>query len=219
MDIFNFARAVEQGIYDVMLWIFFFPYTLVRMVIQPAAMLRHVAEETSKDPAIAFESAMRPALFLFIAIAFGTLIAPLNVGQVKVLQQSQIGQLVASSWFALMLVRMIVFCMFPLIGAVIFDLLTPGRITRTSLRAPFYQQCYISAPFALVISPTLVNLGRDSAAVLALAVATTAWFLAVQVIFFRRFAGKSWLQAMLLAPAVLFLGWLGITVISVLAFG
>ena len=217
MDIFNFAKAVEQGIYDVMMWIFFYPYTLIRTLLFPAAMLAYVSDETSRDPDDAFAAAMRPAILMFISIAIGTFVAPFSVGQIHALQTTHIGRVLVDSWFALVLYRIVVFSLFPLAGAVLFDLLTPGRLSRISMRRPFYMQCYICAPFALIASPLMVNFSHDSTYAYIAFVLVTIWFLAVQFVFFRTHAGQRWYWAALLSPAVLVLGLVGLITLGTLA--
>ncbi len=216
MDFFNFAKAVEQGIYDVMMWIFFYPYTLVRMLLFPSTTLRYVWAEAQKDNEDAFLDAMRPALMLFISIVLGTVLAPLSDAQRAILQENHFGQLVASSWFFLVFFRMVIFAIFPLTGAVLLDLLTPGRISRTTLRTPFYLQCYACAPLALVASPALVNLQSDSLLVFALVAAAIIWFVGVQFVFFRDYARQDRLRSAFLAPGVLVIGTIGALAIEMI---
>ena len=217
MDFFNFAKAVEQGIYDVMMWILFYPLTLLRMIVRPASTLQYVYAESRGDPDVAFSEAMRPALMIFISIAIGTLLAPFTDDQRALLQSTPIGNLVTSSWFFLIFYRMVAFSFFPLCGALLLDLLTPGSISRETLRTPFYLQCYICAPFALIASPTLVNIQHDSMPVYAAFAAVTLWFLAVQYIFFRDYARQTVVRSLLLAPAVLLLGIIGGIVLGLVA--
>ncbi|TYR31486.1 hypothetical protein FY036_14510 [Mesorhizobium microcysteis] len=217
MDFFNFAKAVEQGIYDVMMWILFYPLTLLRMIIFPASTLQYVYAEARKDQDSAFAEAIRPALLIFISIAIGTFLAPFSADQRALLEGTPIGSLVTTSWFFLVFYRMVVFSLFPLCGALLLDLLTPGPVSRETLRTPFYLQCYICAPFALIASPTLVNIQHDSWSVYAAFAAVTLWFLAVQYIFFRDYARQTALRALLLAPAVLLLGTFGGIVLGLVA--
>lgn len=178
-------------------------------------MMRLVQEETAKNPDTAFASAMRPAIFMFISIAIGTIIAPLSVGQIKELMASQAGVFIAQSWFALLFFRIVSFSLFALAGAALADALTPGAMTRDSMRSPFYQQCYICSPLALIASPTLVDLGPGiSPVVLTAFAAILVWFLACQYLFFRRFVGLGIVASVLLAPAVFMIGAAGLVVLS-----
>jgi hypothetical protein len=206
MDLFNFAKTIEQGVYDVMMWIFFYPYTLVRMVLRPVRTLAYVRAEAAKDPEDAFAGAMRPALFLMISIAVGTAIAPFNVGQIRELEATQLGRLVTQSWFALLLLRMIMFSLFPLVGAVLLTRISGGELTRHTMRTPFYQQSYIAAPFALIASPALVNLQNEGMPVVVLSGVTLVWFLLGQYLFFRQSGNTGVLMSATLALAVLFGG-------------
>lgn len=216
MDFFNFAKAVEQGVYDVMMWIFFYPYTLVRTLLFPAAMLQYVYVETRKETDVAFADAMRPSLLIFISIIIGTLVAPLSEFQKEIARETHFGQLIVDSWFLLVLYRMVSFSFFPLAGALLLDLLTPGAISRVTLRSPFYQQCYVCAPFALIASPMLVNIQHDSWVVFAAFAAVSLWFLVAQFIFFRTYARQSIPRALVLSPLVLVLGAVCATVLGVL---
>jgi hypothetical protein len=217
LDFFNFAKAVEQGVYDVMMWIFFYPYTLLRTLLFPGPMLQYVYVEARKEPDIAFADAMRPALLIFISIIIGTLVAPLTELQKDVLRATHFGRLVVDSWFLLVLYRMVAFSFFPLAGALLLDLLTPGAVSRLTLRSPFYQQCYVCAPFALIASPMLVNIQHDSWIVFVAFAAVSAWFLVAQFIFFRTYARQSVPRALVLSPLVLVLGTAGMTILGVLA--
>lgn len=216
MDFFNFARAIEQGIYDFMMWVFFYPYTLIRILIFPAATLRYVADQAGLDTDRAFEDAMRPSIFIFVSIAIGSLLVPLDPQQVAELEGSTLGTFVASSWFGLLLFRMVGFSMFPLAGAVLFDLLRPGTVSRATLRVPFYQQSYICAPFALVVSPALVHFYSDSRWVLVMFAAAVAWFIGCQYMFFRQSAETGRLRAAGLALVVFLTGWAGLVAISLI---
>ncbi|UDF33079.1 UNVERIFIED_ORG: hypothetical protein LHK14_25310 (plasmid) [Roseateles sp. XES5] len=210
MDVFNFAKSVEQGIYDVMMWVFFYPFSLLRMVFRPARTLAFVERESRADTEAAFASAMRPALLLFLSIAIGSIVAPFTPEQAKELSQSHIGKLLVDSWFTLLVYRMILFSLFALAGAIFYDLLTPGAVTRETLRIPFQQQCYACAPFALVMSPLLVRMHPGLTAThLGIIAVVLGWFLTVQFLFFRSFLKKNVFACSGLALAVFFTGWAG----------
>jgi hypothetical protein len=217
LDFFNFAKAVEQGIYDVMMWIFFYPFTLIRTVIFPVATLQYVYAESRKDSDMAFSEAMRPALLIFISIVIGTLVTPFTDDQAALVRETRFGRFLVESWFALVFYRMTAFSLFPLVGALLLDVLTPGAVSRETLRTPFYLQCYICAPFALIASPTLVNVAHDTMPVYLAFVAVTCWFLAAQFMFFRTYARQSVLRSLVLAQGVLVLGVVGMVLLGLVA--
>lgn len=214
MDIFNFSKTVEQGIYDVMLWVFFFPYTLARIVLLPGRMLLHVEQQFLLEADAAFASSMRPALLLFLSIALGSLLAPLPAGFVEYLRQFHLAAKVMETWLGLLAWRMMVYSFFAIVGALLFDLLTPGPVTRDSLRLPFNQQCYLCAPFALAIVPLLVIDAFSPSLWVDWAVGLVAtWFVGAQYLFFRQFTEAGPLRCLGLAASVLAagVGWIHLT--------
>ena len=74
----------------------------------------------------------------------------------------------------------------PLTGAVLLDLLTPGRMTRRTLRLPFDQQCYIGAPsmFGLMALVSLFSSLSVSSVTWCFLI-LGGWLLVVEYMFFR----------------------------------
>ena len=54
MDVFNIVKSIEKLIFELLMWVVFYPYTLVRVIFQPRAMLDYARVESLKDEAIAF---------------------------------------------------------------------------------------------------------------------------------------------------------------------
>ncbi|MBX3570674.1 MAG: hypothetical protein KF914_21630 [Rhizobiaceae bacterium] len=215
MDRHDLVNSLEHGVYDVMSWVLFFPYTLVRTLIWPVRMMRLVLTEANADPQTAFGSAMRPALLLLIAMALGSAFVPLDQDAVAALRQSAPGSILAGSWLGLVLLRMVGFCVLPLAGAVLLDIFRPGRMTRDSLRVPFYQQCYICAPLALVATPLMAPfdpVARPAAGAVTMAV--LIWFLVAEFLFFRRFLGARPRNAAALTLGVVACGFAGMAVVA-----
>lgn len=215
LDRHDLVNSLEHGVYDVMSWILFFPYTLVRTLIWPVRMMRLVLTEANADPQTAFGSAMRPALLLLIAMALGSTFVPLDQDAVATLRQSASGSILASCWLSLVLLRMIGFCFVPLAGAVLLDSFRPGRMTRDSLRVPFYQQCYICAPLALVATPLMAPLDPSARPVAsAVAAVVLIWFMVAEFLFFRRFLGARPRNAAALTLAVIACGFAGFGLVA-----
>ena len=78
MDFSAVVKQIEQFIFELLMWVIFYPYTLVRVVFRPTRMLGYVSREIVADPDTAFASAIRPPLFLFLCIAVGSVIAPIG---------------------------------------------------------------------------------------------------------------------------------------------
>lgn len=208
MDIFNFPKAVEQGVYDVMMWILFFPLTVVRMIFGPRRMLRYVREQSLVDSAEAYSEAMRPALFLAIAIIVGSYLSPDDLDELNKLSSSELSKTVYGSWASFTIFTVIALCLVPLVGALLLDLLTPGKINRESLRVPFEQQCYIGAPSILMLTFLMDRssplLGQTPTVLLAFA--GCIWIIAVEYSYFRDNSELRPLVCLAMAFATLFGG-------------
>lgn len=185
MDIFNVTRLAEQTVYETVSWLYFYPATLLRVLLNPAAMMEYARRETEAPPDLAFAGAMRPALLLLISIVIGTSAFPLADHEFSLLPH-----ILKGSWLNLVLSRFIAFGIFPMVAAILCDLFTPGEVTRQSLLKPFNQQAYIYAPFALIVSPALVLVGQGHATALAAIGVMLVWVVWVQVLFFQTVWGS-----------------------------
>lgn len=185
MDIFNFARAAEQAIYETVSWLYFYPATLLRVLFRPVTMMDYAGAQTEVEGKTAFSGAMQPALLLLISIILGASLVPLEAVESQLLPAA-----FRDSWLHLIALRSVMFGIFPMVGSIICDLFTPGEVTRETLKKPFNQQAYIYAPFALIVSPALILTNRDEVAPALTAIGLmTVWVIAVQVAFFRRTIG------------------------------
>ncbi len=191
MDFFNFARAAEQMVYETASWLYFYPATLLKVLFRPFKMMDYAGQQTLEPPETQFSGAMRPALLLFISILIGATAVPLHTDETQLLPQT-----LRDSWPQLIVFRFMSFGIFPMAAAIMYDLFTPGEVTRQSLKKPFNQQAYIYAPFSLIVSPALVMVGRDGSMGMWLAiVGIILWVLIVETAFFRRAVGFSYLKS------------------------
>jgi hypothetical protein len=207
-DFISAIRMLEQFAYELMLWMYFYPLTILRVLTNPGWALSFIEAETKKSEEEAFQTAMRPVLLLVISLCIGLLLVPLLPEEAAIMAKtSRLGKIITESTLALIIYRTIAFTMFPIVGAILYDLTTPGAVSRDSLRKPFYQQCYILAPFALIISPCLVLLGRGNSWAIIGSVAIHIWMLSAQYVFFRRYAQFKTLIAVGAAFTVPLCGW------------
>lgn len=221
MDIFNLPKLIEQGVYDVMMWIMFFPATVIRMVFRPRKTLAYVREQALEDPNTAFADAMRPALFLAIAIIIGGFFAPDDIEALQKAAPNAFGKLIYGSWTTAAAFSVIASCMIPLVGALMVDLLTPGKVTRTSMRIPFDQQCYVGAPSTLLFA-FLVGAGETTigmTATLVIAALLAIWLIAVEYIYFRDNSELNPFVCLALALVTLAVGFSLFAAAGILAVG
>lgn len=218
MDVFNIAKSIEKFIFELLMWLIFYPYTLFRVIFQPGYMLEYARQETVRDEDISFDSGMKPSIFLFLSIVIAAFFAPLAPADLATIKGSQTGQYVTQSWINLLFFRMAVFSIFPITFALIYDLITPGQVTRNSLKVPFNQQCYICAPFTLVTSLSFILYPHTgNIAYLLALIAAQIWLLVSNFFFFKGQVGKSNGASAALTVTAFIIAWiafLGITTLS-----
>lgn len=226
MDIFNLSKVIEKGAFDVMMWILFFPLTILRMIFRPRTTLAYVREEDARamaedaDDELAFQSAMRPALFLFIAVLIASLMVPLTPEEIMQYKRSEFGKSLLASWLSLTVYNMVIFSMVPLTAAVLLDVLTPGKMTRQTLRRPFDQQCYIGAPSMLVLMTLMATYTMmDISTVVAVALALMLWLGRAEYVFFRDNSTMGRLTCLGLSAMTMVVGTLLVSLATIVTIG
>jgi hypothetical protein len=124
-------------------------------------------------------------LTLLIAHGLG-----LGLGARTLETDSAIGKTIFGSAQNLLMLRALAFSIFPLTAATTLLRRRHLAIDRTTLRGPFFSQCYLTAPFALAVSAGTVLMrtqaGAAKPAGAAIAQAGVAWYLAVETRWFQR---------------------------------
>lgn len=199
MDIFKLSKSLDELIFDVMMWVIFYPYTLVRVLILPGKMIEYVAAELRKDPETesTFDRGLSPPLFLFLSIVIAWMLSPDIHGLLKVQSDTAIASAINSSSMSMLTYRLAMFCVFPFAGALIYEWRTPGGISRETFREPFFQQAYLCGPLAIVLSvATVVTTKFKDEVVLAntglALIVILLWYFWSQTVFFRRTMDSSW---------------------------
>jgi hypothetical protein len=182
MDFMKLLKSLDDFLYEVVGWIIFYPLTFVRSVLHPVAMLHYSDNELTKPDEEQYSDTLNPPIFLMITLFLAYLIG-------KILQPHAAelpGALSNDS--NLLLFRGVTFSIFPVLMAL--DVLRhQGKpINRKALRPPFYGQCFIAAPFALVASTAgqLIGLHRVPYVLFSLALFFIAfvWYVAVEIVWF-----------------------------------
>lgn len=206
MDIFKLSKSLDELIFDVLMWVIFYPYTLVRVLIWPGYMIDYAAAELNKDPAEdgVFDRGLSPPVFLFLSIVIAWMISPEAPATAQ--SQTALAGMINGSVMSLLTYRLALYCVFPFAGALIYEWRTPGGISHHSFRLPFYQQAYLCAPLAIVfsIASVVATKVRDLDVLAFMAIALlliSLWYLWSQIMFFRRTMDSSW-------PAAAFWGFL-----------
>ena len=222
MDPLKLLRALEEFLFEAIALLFFYPATLVRIVLRPLATMDYAETEEKQDGESQYDDAVSPPLLLLLTILLTNVIALAAHAGVPH-TDTPLTKLVFDSQQNLLLFRSLVFSLLPLVAAITL-LRRQGRtLSRSSLRPPFFAQCYLTVPFALAVS--LGGIGLQSSgdgARLAGGAACAlgmAWILGAQAAWFRQKLGYGRLRAFAVALGVVLSAMVYILVVAaVVAF-
>lgn len=188
MDFMKWLNSLDELLYEVMGWLVFFPLTLWRTLIGPLRMMAYADEQLALPQESQYPDALSPPLVLVLALVVAHGVASaLGQADALIANRRGLGALVHDDATALVL-RLLVFAGFPLTMSVRLVRRRREALTRSSLRAPFYAQCYPAAIFALGLSIgfSLASVKADVVHMMGLAIVTTAllFYLGVQTRWF-----------------------------------
>lgn len=191
MDFMKILKSLEEALYEVMVWLVFYPLTLWRVLRSPAAMMDYADTELGDADEDRYTDLLSPPIFLAITLGLAHALE-LALGQGEQ----------ASSFLSddrnLLAFRMIAFSAFPLVLSVRLLRKRGEMLDRKILRPPFYSQCYVAAPYAAVVSSApIVALHLPIPqmdkflAMIGVILAATTWYLLLQARWFARGIGTS----------------------------
>lgn len=221
VNFMQWLNSLDELLYEVMSWLIFFPITLWRALTRPLAMMNYADLELREKEDEQFTDTLSPPLFLVIAllISHGVEMALGGGTNPIVTRTTGLGALVSDNSTLLML-RLILFSIFPLIFAVRLLRASKVPVTKPKLKAPFYAQCYAAGPFALFLGlgTSLAHIGHGWEIPLGLIIigATLIGYTAVQIRWFAEHLHKGLLSGFLhcihafaiSAALMLFIGFL-----------
>lgn len=152
MDFMKWLNSIGDLLYEVMSWLVFYPITLWRTIRHPLETMRYADRELHDSAGEQFTDTLNPPLFLVLSL-FLTQAAGLALGggtNPIVARKTGLAALVSDD-ATLLVLRLILFSLFPLMMATRSLRARHIGLTRQRLKAPFYAQCYACAPFALFL--------------------------------------------------------------------
>lgn len=204
MDLLKLLRSFEEFLFEAMTWLFFYPRTMLRIVQRPLTMMAYSEQEEGEPDNRRYDDALSPPVLLIITLVLANGVAwaahvPRPSGDSPVLTA------LYASQQNLLLFRCLVFSLLPLVAALTLLRKRGALVSRQTLRRPFYAQCYLAAPSALIVSLGVVGLQRPGYAGvgLALIALATAWLIVVQTRWFSEALNISAARAAVMAIAAL----------------
>lgn len=184
-------KSLELLLYELMVWFVFYPRTLWLAVTAPLKLMDYADDELDDEDDDRYSDTLSPPIFLAITLGLIHMIelaASLNVQSEGVLADDK----------NLLAFRIVAFSLFPLMLSLRMLRAQGVTLDRKTLRGPFYAQCFIVVPFALLIDVASLFLAAGTLLSLAagLLVVAGSWYLVVQTLWFRQVLGRGWLGAL-----------------------
>jgi hypothetical protein len=185
MGFFTVLRSIEDLLYEIMSWLVFYPRTLWQVIRHPIRMADYSNIEQTERSEQQYTDTLSPPLFLVLTILLGHGVE-LSFGSGVATPHGALGKLVSGSEEVLMLLLAVLYSLFPLTFAVAFLKRSGRSLDRSTLRAPFFSQCYPASLFAIMMSTASIVEGIKSFGVnkasLAITLFGIVWYLTVQTL-------------------------------------
>ena len=183
MELLKILRSLEEFLYEAIIWLVMFPRTMWRVVRAPLKMDLYARREINEKIENQFTDSMSPPLFLLLSIGLGHLIA-LAFHIKSDIHGNAIGKAIFGNQENLLIYRAVGFSIWALVFSSGMLRRTRVPLDRETLRAPFFGQCLITAPFALGLAAGTALATQPDLAVklggITLSILSLTWYLATQ---------------------------------------
>jgi hypothetical protein len=152
MHFMGLLKSLDELLYEVMSWLIFYPITLWRTLTRPLQMMDYSDHELGQTEERQYSDTLPPPLFLLVSLLLAHGLELVVVGDSPLIESKRGLAALVDDDTTLMIMRLVIFSVFPLMFAARLVRLRRVGLTRETLRPPFYAQCYAVAPFALVLS-------------------------------------------------------------------
>lgn len=185
MGFFQLLKSLDELLYEVMSWLVFYPITLWRALRHPWRMMDYADTELADQPAEQYSDTLSPPLFLFLTILLSHGIELALIGDSPIVANTVGLAGLIDDDTSLLILRLISFGALPLILSARLVRQSGRKLDRAALKPPFYSQCYVAAPFALMmgLAGTATQLHWHWAPIVAVGAAGLAllWYGSLQV--------------------------------------
>jgi hypothetical protein len=157
MPFMQWLNSLDELLYEIVSWIVFFPVTLWRVVRCPLGIMNYAQAQLAADEDDQFSETLSPPVFLVLALVIAHAVGIAVGGGVNPIVRSHHGLAsLVNDNTTLLLLRIVIFSVFPLMLAARYGRKSTGTLNRKTLKSPFYAQCFVAAPFALTVSLELL---------------------------------------------------------------
>ena len=208
MDFLKILQSFEDFVYEALIWLILLPRTLLRIVLRPRQMVAYVQAEQTREGDDRYGDAISPPLLLILCVLVSH-VFDLALRKQPAQEMGTLAAALLKSEQNLLLYRTMAFGIWSLAGAVWYMCHSRQPIHRVNLRNPFYEQCYLVAPFAMAMSISTtfaLSGGLLSAFGVGLALLALLWFFIVEWHWVRERAGLGAGRSAVVAGGLVLMG-------------
>lgn len=156
MDFGRILRSLEEFLYELMTWLVFYPRTLFRILSRPVAVARYAQLQLRQPPELQYTEVMAPILMLIVSVLLPYGVSLGYAAPPPAAALPKLFQTLDASPEGLLLFRCASFSVYALAGALLMLSRRGIRIDRDVLREPFHIWAFLTSPFALFVSFSLL---------------------------------------------------------------
>ncbi len=209
MDFMKTMRSLEEVIFQVLTWMVIYPRQLWKVTIQPRQWVEQVRREVAKPMEDRYANIISPSMFLMVSVLLAHFVEIVLMAFLPKVAMPVTGY-VFTDQKILLAYRSAAFAIWPLAATVYLLLRQHRQVQPDNLRAPFSEQCYLAAPFAIAMSlgGSLLLMFEDRLQVVAISLMAVAslWYLVVQAVWMRDRLGERWIRALSSSVLVIAIG-------------
>ena len=197
MDLMRLLRSLEEFTFEAVTWLVFYPLMVWRILTRPLATMAYSDAQQAAADETRYDDGLSPPLLLLVTVVAVNGVAHLLHPEALPADMHVAHAVLASPQNAA-LFRALVFSLAPLVAAATLLRRSGVRLSRETLRAPFYAQCYLATPCCILFGAGVsLSLMPDVPAAVPPTVFAVvgAWFMTTQTRWFRRRLGVGWLNA------------------------
>jgi len=205
MDFMKLLKSLEELLYEVMVMLVFYPKTLWLTFRYPQRMMDYADTELGDVQSEQYNDTLSPPLFLMICLAISHAIEVATSGSSNI----SVLPVYLRDTENLLAARVLVFSVFPLMMALRLLFGLKEELNRDTLRAPFYAQCFVTAPLAMALGISqsmrhvaLPNIGLIASIFILL---WLCWYIRQQALWFRSKLSVSIIRSWVIAVAMFLL--------------
>ncbi len=183
-------QSLEAFLWKVATWPISFPRTLWRVLRDPIAVSLYTRRQLEQETDRRFSGMLSPPLMLILSIVLAHLLGFAIPDRPSPL---------ASGELLTLLVRSFSYGLYALMPAMAMLRVRRVRVSRITLREPFYIQCYLASPLSIVLIAANLVAGIQVALAMFLTILACIWYLFSQIALLRRFLDLPLLPATFIA--------------------